>query len=243
MLREVARRAHPIDALPVRSAALAALLALLGACADPAPAGPRPDQRAVGPRADGPRALPSWSREALLPSSRLRARGAAPAASADPAALAELLAAAPDAGLLPTGEDGGTAIGTDSGASPTDTPAAPAEDPPDHPRVTIGQVQVQSEMSTPAIEKAARAQLYWPLVQRCRAPDGRMLPPEVITLSFTIDPEGYLVPTSIVATSADPRYEEAAACMRKELSGATFRAPPAARGLTTRVDALVPSID
>jgi hypothetical protein len=38
--------------------------------------------------------------------------------------------------------------------------------------VPIGAVKVAGQRSTPAIEKAARAQLDWILVQRCRGPDG-----------------------------------------------------------------------
>ena len=221
----------------MRPAALAALLSLLGACADPAPP-PRPDAAAPAP------GLASWSRDALGASS-VRVHAPATLKSADPAALRELLAAVPAAVRRPTGDDGGTAIGTDTGVPEPPAPA-PAADPPSdpaRPRVSVGKLDVKPEMASPAVEKVARAQLYWPLVQRCRDPDGKLLPPDAIALSFTIDPEGYLLPTSIVATAVEPRHEEAAACMRRELSGLPFRGPPAPRGLITRVDALVPSVD
>ena len=223
----------------MRTSALVALLALLGACADPAPPSP-PDAPPPAPGAA------SWSRDALVSAGgRPRAHAPASLGSADPVALAELLAAAPDAGLDSTGEDGRTKIGSETGVPATAEPGAVVEPAaePGRPRVTVGPLDVKPQMATPAIERVARAQLYWPLVQRCRDAAGKILPADAIALSFTIDPEGYLVPTSIVATAADPHHEEAAACMRRELSGAPFRAPPASRGLTTRVDARVPSVD
>ncbi|KYG05720.1 hypothetical protein BE21_03640 [Sorangium cellulosum] len=102
---------------------------------------------------------------------------------------------------------------------------------------------VQADMSSPAIEKAARAQLYWDLVQRCRGPDGKILPPDAVRVEFNVDAEGYIVVPTIIGSASDPRYDEAATCMRRELSGAAFRAPAGARGLPTRVDATVPSVD
>lgn len=241
----------------MRTTALAILLALAGACGtggappEPSEAPPPPtpaeaeQRRTPGPR-DAPLSVLSAfaRRETVLSAgSRVADRGPSPPASSDPAALEELIAAAPHAPLAPTGKGGGTEIGTDTGRP--DDPPAPAPEPqePQPARVSVGELKVQTQMSTPAIEKMARAQLYWLLVQRCRDPGGSILPPESIMLSFSIDTEGYLVPSSIVSTPTDPRYEEAAACMRRELAGASFRAPPSARGLLTRVDALVPSVD
>jgi hypothetical protein len=229
----------------VRTAALAVLLALAGACT-PGAAPPEPGDAPPSPRPSGaPSGLSAFpGREAVISAgARAADRGPHPPATADPAALAELIAAAPDAVQASTGKDGGTEIGTDTGLR-AEPPVLPPDPPEPRPaRVSVGEVKVQTEMSTPAIEKMARAQLYWPLVQRCRDPAGAILPPESITLSFTIDIEGYIVPSSIVSTPSDPRHEEAAACMRRELAGAPFRAPPSARGLLTRVDALVPSMD
>ena len=62
-------------------------------------------------------------------------------------------------------------------------------------------------------------------------------------VEFNVDAEGYIVVPTIIGSASDPRYDEAATCMRRELSGAAFRAPAAARGLPTRVDATVPSVD
>jgi hypothetical protein len=162
----------------------------------------------------------------------------------DPAALDDLLAAAPKAAQT-SSEDGGTALGSDTGLP--EGPASAAADappsPPSKPHVNIGTLTVQPEMSGPAVERAMRSQLYWGLVQRCRDKEGSILPPEVITLHFTIDGDGYIAAATILATPSDARYEEAAHCMRRALSTATFRAPAAARGVATAVNAQIPSVD
>ena len=107
----------------------------------------------------------------------------------------------------------------------------------------IGAPTLEPEMASPALERESRAQLYWPLVQRCRDRQGNILPPDAIKLHFTIDAEGYVQPASISAAATDPEHQAAAHCMMRELSGATFRAPPSARGMITRVTATVPSVD
>jgi hypothetical protein len=98
-------------------------------------------------------------------------------------------------------------------------------------------------MASASIEREARAQLYWSLVQRCRAKDGSILPPDVVTLVFRIDEDGYIVGSSINATPSKTVYDDAAHCMRRELSAATFRAPGGARGMMTTVTMTVPSVD
>ncbi|XXY13640.1 hypothetical protein WME88_35860 [Sorangium sp. So ce216] len=225
--------------------ALVVLLPLLAACERPQPAPPA--QADAGPPA-------AWTRD-VAPSladrsAGLRTAGPPAASSAEPDALEEILAAARQAAPRPG--DGATAakIGTSTGvpepsARPAEPPPQPAPAPAPAPRsrVEIGAPAVQADMSTPAIEKAARAQLYWDLVQRCRGPDGKLLPPDVIRVEFNVDAEGYIVAPTIIGSASDPRYDEAATCMRRELSGAAFRAPAGARGLPTRVDATVPSVD
>ncbi|MGK3987343.1 hypothetical protein WME99_30150 [Sorangium sp. So ce136] len=223
--------------------ALVVLLPLLAACERPEPAPPA--QADAGPPA-------AWTRD-VAPSladrsAGLRSAGPPAASSAEPDALEEILAAARQA--APRQGDGATAakIGTSTGvpepsARPTEPPPQPAPAPAPRSRVEIGAPAVQADMSTPAIEKAARAQLYWDLVQRCRGPDGKLLPPDVIRVEFNVDAEGYIVAPTIIGSASDPRYDEAATCMRRELSGAAFRAPAGARGLPTRVDATVPSVD
>jgi hypothetical protein len=190
--------------------------------------------------------IPTWSRPAFAPS----ATGPLdlnPTTSpgVDPAALDELIAAAPKTARRPTGKDGGTAIGHDIELSaeaipPVLSTAAPA---PGKPRVVVGAPTVQPAMASPAIERAARAQLYWNLVQRCRDPEGHILPPEVIRLQFHIDVDGYIVASTIVATPRAARFADAAHCMQRELSTAAFQAPASTRGRDCAVDATVPSVD
>src|SRR5262249_2675040 len=161
-----------------------------------------------------------------------------PPSTVDPGALDELLTAAPKIGARPTGADGGTSIGTDTGL-PADTVAPTVEKPPDvarKPKVSVGVPAIDAQLSNPAIEKAARAQLYWNLVTRCKDKQDKILPPDTIRLKFSIDGDGYIVAPSIIVTPVDPKYEEAAACMRRELSTATFRAPAATRGKPCVVD-------
>jgi hypothetical protein len=222
---------------------LIAVLPLLTACSRPEPTDARPADGGVASQA-------VWSRDAMSPAgARVPVPGtpeAVTVSSAEPAALAEIVAAAEAVAPRPP-SSAGTKIGTSTGAPEPEpqapAPAAPAEPP--RPRVEIGVPSLPHEMATPAIEKAARAQLYWDLVQRCRDPEGRILPPDAIELSFNLDGDGTLVVTTIVAEATDPRYDEAAACMRRELSlaGATFRAPAGGRGSATRVNATVPSVD
>jgi hypothetical protein len=190
--------------------------------------------------------IATFSRPAFTPAS---AGSQAPdpriSPGADPSALEELIAAAPKIARRPTGQDGGTAIGhaTDRPAEAVIPVASTAPPTPGGPKVVVGAPTVQPTMASPAIERAARAQLYWNLVQRCRDAEGRILPPEVIRLQFHIDADGYIIPTTIVATPRAPRFADAAHCMQRELSTAVFQAPAATRGRDCSVDAAVPSVD
>jgi hypothetical protein len=62
-------------------------------------------------------------------------------------------------------------------------------------------------------------------------------------LTFYLDRDGYVVPSTILAVPREARFAEAARCMARELSMATFRAPAAARGMMQNVSMDVPSID
>lgn len=220
----------------MRRAAPAALLAILAACE---PAAPPPG--AEGPLPPAPAATASAGKR-RAPSGA--AAGQPLLGPMNPSALEEIVAAAPSSRPPPTGEDGGTRIGTDTGVPSGEAQVREVGEPePPRARVVFGDVTIVGRTSSPAIEKAARAQLYWVLVQRCRGPDGAILPPDSVHLAFEIDAEGYLIPSSIVSTAADTRFDEAAACMRRELSGVPFRMPPGARGQTAKIDATVPSID
>lgn len=187
----------------------------------------------------------TFSREAFAP--RAGDAGAAEPpvpTTADPSALAEILAAAPKASArAPTGPDGGTAIGLETGIR--DDAGAPSTidaEPRKTSKVVVGKTQTAADVSDPAMEQALRAQVYFRLTQRCREGD-RILPPEAVRIHFQLDADGYLVPPSILATAKEERFAGAARCMARELSTTTFRAPPAARGRAHTVDADVPSVD
>jgi hypothetical protein len=200
--------------------------------------------------AASPVGMASWSRSAAPHAASGAEMGdAAPplATSPDLEALQELVSGAPRDAGVPTGEDGGTLVGTDTRQPPPDAAPAPPQVSSSAsaraPHVGVGEASIQAGMSSPAIERAARAQLYWGLTQRCRDKEGKILPPDVVTLQFTIDRDGAISGSSIVASASEPRYDDAAQCMRRELSAATFEAPASARGVATRITATIPSVD
>jgi hypothetical protein len=189
-------------------------------------------------------AEPVFSREAFA-----TARGDAGAAEPPipttvvPRALDELLAAAP--ATPPAARDHDALLGTDTGLpgdGNVEHRALPSAEPA-KPRVRIGQVTTEPGMSGPAIERAARAELYWPLVQRCRDKDGAILPPEVVHVQFNLDQDGYVVPATVLAVAKDARFADAARCMARELTATTFRAPASVRGRPSGVVMDVPSVD
>jgi hypothetical protein len=169
--------------------------------------------------------------------------------------VGEILAAVPKGSPPTTGPDGTSVVGTDTKLKPGDPDAeeAPAAPAPkidraearsrEGDKVKFGSPSIQHEMSSASIEREARAQLYWNLVQRCRDKAGAILPPDAVTIFFRIDEDGYIIGWSITATPSKPDYEDAAHCMRRELAAATFRAPVGTRGLITMVNMTVPSVD
>jgi len=171
--------------------------------------------------------------------------GPASLATADPLALADLLRAVPTTAPAATDPDGGTLIGSETGAPATAAPVTVEEAPQRTKKSTVqlGAVAVQSEMASPAIEREARAQLYFPLVTRCRDAQGKILPPDAILLEFTINDDGYIVPQNVSATAQSPVHRAAADCMRRELLGLPFRGPAGARGQQAQVKMTVPSVD
>ncbi|MDC3955853.1 hypothetical protein [Polyangium jinanense] len=223
----------------------ALLCASLVACtSEPAPA-PAPPPRAAS-------SVFSPEVAARLPLAEPEEGGAPVAKAPVRGVLEEILAAAPKSSATPTGPDGGTRVGTETGVR-DETEGAPegprvgleASAPRMAKRIQIqeGSPDVHEGIPSPAVERAARAQLYYPLVTRCRGDDGKILPPDTIVLRFKIDVDGYIVPSSISASGTEARYEAAANCMQRELSAAAFRAPAAARGVATWVNATVPSVD
>lgn len=223
----------------MRCAAAIAFILVVASCATrDAPEQPRP----VATTPD----LSPWSRAAHDDAGApMSDAGIVPPSSPDPAALDEFLHEAPKNLPRATGDDGKTKVGTDTGA-PADSTPPPIDHPPEpshKPKVSVGTPNVQAEMSNPAIERAARAQLYYILVTRCRDKDKKILPHDTVHLKFTVDGDGYIVAPTIIITPTNPIYDEAANCMRRELSTATFRAPAATRGTPVGVDMTVPSVD
>jgi hypothetical protein len=165
----------------------------------------------------------------------------------DPQALEELLATVPTSRLAATGPDGGTLVGSDTGKT-GDAGAGPESPRPeevDAGRATLeaGKLLVQPGLSSVAIERALRAQVYWPLVQKCRGPEGEILPPDTVTLVFSVRSDGTVDPASVGATANERRYDGAAECVVREFSAIPFRGPPASFGGTSRVIATLPSVD
>lgn len=225
------------------------MLALVATAAMLAPAAcsnaPDPQQTAAVPgRTVDP--ANSWSRVDFgARPAEVKNTGPASAATVDPQALADMLNEVPKTAPAPTDPDGGTLIGSDTGAATTASPITTSEPPVRSKKGTVqlGTVAVQTDMASPAIERESRAQLYFPLVTKCRDKAGKILPPDAILLEFTIDVDGYIVPQNIAATATDPAHKAAAECMRRELSGLPFRGPPGARGQTAQVKMTVPSVD
>jgi hypothetical protein len=157
--------------------------------------------------------------------------------SADPAVLREIVARVPSA--LPPTSPTGTLVGTDSGlggtaeplpiALPSGVPAELSLEPP-------------TKLSSASTERALRASLYAELVLRCRAPDGAVLPPDAVTIQFTVRPDGQIDRGSATSTAASPEHADAARCMLRVLKTSDVRIP-ASRGHTSLVRATVPSVD
>lgn len=217
--------------------------------------GPAPQQASLAPgRTVSPTS--TWSRGDFggrpVSASPVAVSPAAPSGSAsagsvamDPLALEDLLRAVPAQGPAPTDPDGGTLVGTATDAGDDGSPITLLE-PPTHakkPQIQLGVMALQADMASAAIEREARAQLYFPLVTRCRDKAGQILPPDAIRLEFTIDDDGYIVPQNISATARSPEHRAAADCMRRELSGLPFRGPAGSRGRGTQVKMTVPSVD
>ncbi|MCC6525346.1 MAG: hypothetical protein IT373_22020 [Polyangiaceae bacterium] len=169
----------------------------------------------------------------------------------DPKALAEIVGAAPKSTPSPTDPDGGTLVGTDvpppdGGTEPLPSAtaiefAAPAA--PSGPRLSAGHIEIRPGLSNPAVERMAREQIYWQLVQECRAPDGQILPPDAVLLEFVVRPDGTVDPSSVAATAELPAYRAAAECMQRKFVALPFRPPAATLGRKTVVQATLPSVD
>jgi hypothetical protein len=209
-----------------RIAPLCALL--LAACEDPGDLEPDAglETPSVGLDAEAPDQAASTVRVADQP---------------NPRALAQIVAAAPEGHPSPTGPDGGTLVGTDTGV---DGGAPVLRAPADaHEPGRSGPVRVEPLVSSPALERAARAQVYWALAQKCTTTDGKLPPPESIFLSFTIGSDGSVDPTSISVTSEDPSLATVVDCVLREFAATPFTVPAARGGARSTVLVAWPSVD
>ena len=157
----------------------------------------------------------------------------------DPAALDALIDAVPGEVPPPTRRDGQTSVGTDTGVPGEELPTPASTGAP---RVVGGAVQIQPQLSSPAIEQQARAQIYWGL-RECKGPGGRPPPPESITLAFTLREDGTVDPASVIATAEDERLQGTAECVLRAFSATPFEGPVATRRTPARIRITWPSVD
>ncbi len=183
-----------------------------------------------GPKPVGPGPFSRQSAPATQ-SSGTAARSQA-ATEIEPAALLEIIAAAP-------------ADSTSPDALPGSAPPAPSARSKGRASIDLGAEPMVMEpgLASPAIEQALRAGLYWELVQRCRDAEGKLLPPDAIDLAFTVEADGSIAKASVTATARKREHDAAAECVRREVGASTFRGPLPENGMATRVATTVPSVD
>ena len=131
-------------------------------------------------------------------------------------------------------------VGTQTGRAPDE--GGDAELPP-RSVAKFGRPTRQGDVSSTAVERSARADLYWTLVARCRGPDGETLPPDAVTLRFRLDESGAIELDTLSSEPSQPRYEDAASCMRRELVSLPYRGSAGQRGSRALVTMTVPSVD
>ncbi len=158
------------------------------------------------------------------------------------AALNELLANVPRQIPSSTNADGGSLVGRKSGA-PGEVEPFMAAAPQPGTQLQIGTPTFEPLLSSPALERSARAQLYWALHKACPAPDGKPLPPDVITLRFTIRADGSIEPASVSTSCNDPQYQPVAECVLRTFSSLPFHGPTAGHGSTATLIVTWPSVD
>ncbi|MBM4358222.1 MAG: hypothetical protein FJ096_08925 [Deltaproteobacteria bacterium] len=158
-----------------------------------------------------------------------------------PRALEELIEAAPRPAREPR-------VGGDATRAGSDTKKK--EDPKRGPFTSDGtdvppavNVMIRTPWSSPALERASRAQLYWAFGRACRKEDGDLPPSESITLEFDIHGDGSVLPSSVSATTDDPALKGVAECIERVFLASGFTGPIEGRGSSTRVRVTWPSID
>jgi hypothetical protein len=160
----------------------------------------------------------------------------------DPRVRAQIVAAAPDGSARPTGPDGGTLVGSKTDVEGTAAVLPAPADSREQPGRS-GPVRVEPLVSSPALERAARAQVYWTLAQKCTTSDGKLPPPESIVLSFTIAGDGTVDPTSITVRSDDPALAPVVDCVLREFAATPFSVPAARGSARSTVLIAWPSVD
>jgi hypothetical protein len=161
----------------------------------------------------------------------------------NPAALSELLAAAPSSHPESTAPDGGTRVASDTGKAEGSAAQPSATANAGKARLRAGRMSLQPLLSSPAIERAAREQIYWTLGQKCKGPDGKPPAADSIVLKFTVRADGTVHPASVEASTDDPKLEATAECVLREFSALPFRGPAASRQSEARVIITWPSVD
>ena len=165
--------------------------------------------------------------------------------AASQAVLAELVGRSRQLpAVRPTAPDGRTRVGSETGAKGPDATPTPALPPPRQrrPGLHAGPIEVQPAVSSPAIEREARAQIYWRL-RNCKQADGTPPPPDAIVLDFIIQGDGTIEPSSVKATTEDRTLEPVAACVLRTFAASPFTGPAAARNASARVVITWPSVD
>ena len=161
----------------------------------------------------------------------------------DPGALDRILSKVPSARPVRTGPDGGTRVGSETGEGGDELPRPGNETSrPRHADVQAGPIEIQPQISSPSLERAAREQIYWQL-RACVDAEGKPPPPESIVLAFTIRADGSVDPASVSASAEDKALEPVAECVLREFSSLPFRGPFAARRTSSRVLITWPSVD
>ncbi|MFO0554001.1 MAG: hypothetical protein U0271_36815 [Polyangiaceae bacterium] len=193
----------------------------------------------------GDRSAPAPSKSvAGTVSTALGSTGASPSSAAAPSAathlpvsreaLLEIAVHAPDR-LAPT-DPSGSLVGTETSAS-----AAPIAKRPSQGEML--RIRPDVKASSASGERDLRATLYFDLVDQCRGAGGAPLPPEVVDISFRVDPQGYIDRTSVHATPSSAEFEEAARCMERVIRTANARFAPPRMPEPTNIQARVPSVD
>lgn len=156
---------------------------------------------------------------------------------ADPGVLGELLATVPSAHPADGEARARTRLGTDTGV------AAASASPPSPNAAPRMETRPRATLSSPALERAAREQLYWPLVRVCRLADGSLPPADSVTLEFDLLADGSVPPNTVTTRASEERFRGVAECVERVFASSGFRGPVEGRGTHASVRITWPSVD